>query len=114
MAVTGSSWRVADVNYGTVGLRGVFDSTSGTQLYANLGFQHAWGDLSAVNRQAFVQDGATGFSVTGLPVAMNAGLLDLGIRFNVTSKVTIDAGYHGQFASDATDQGARMALNISF
>ena len=45
---------------------------------------------------------------------MNAGLLDLGIRFNVTSKVTIDAGYHGQFASDATDQGARMALNISF
>ena len=104
----------SDVNYGTVGLRGVFDSTSGTQLYASLGFQHAWGDLSAVNRQTFVQGGTTGFSVTGLPVAMNAGLLDLGIRFNVASNVTVDAGYHGQFASDAADQGARMALNISF
>ncbi|MFC5526192.1 autotransporter domain-containing protein, partial [Rhodanobacter ginsengisoli] len=104
----------SNVNYGTVGLRGVHDSTSGTQLYANLGFQHAWGDLSAINRQTFAQGGIGSFTVDGLPVAMNAGIVDLGIRFNVASNVTVDAGYHGQFASDATDQGARMALNIRF
>ncbi|MCW8808939.1 MAG: autotransporter domain-containing protein, partial [Rhodanobacter sp.] len=104
----------SNVNYGTLGLRGVFDSTSGTQLYANVGFQHAWGDRSSVNWQTFAQGGTGNFSVDGLPVAMNAGIVDLGVRFNVASNVTVDAGYHGQFASDATDQGARMSLNVSF
>jgi len=26
----------------------------------------------------------------------------------------VDTSYHGQFASDARDQGARMALNVAF
>jgi uncharacterized protein with beta-barrel porin domain len=50
----------------------------------------------------------------GLPVAMNAGVVDLGMRFSLGKNVTVDASYHGQFASDTTDQGARMALNASF
>ncbi len=104
----------SSVNYGTAGLRGVFDSTSGTQLYANLGFQHAWGDLASSNTQRFAQGGTTSFSVAGLPVAMNAGVVDLGIRFMVASNVTVDAGYHGQFASNTTDQSARMTLNVRF
>jgi len=32
----------------------------------------------------------------------------------LSKNVSVDASYHGQFASDATDQGARMALNVSF
>lgn len=102
------------VNYGTAGVRGEFDSRSGTQLYAKLGFQHAWGNLASINHQRFAQGETSSFTVAGLPVANNAGIVELGVRFNVANNVTVDAGYHGQFAKDATDQGARMALNVRF
>jgi uncharacterized protein with beta-barrel porin domain len=36
------------------------------------------------------------------------------MRFALSKNVTVDASYHGQFADGATDQGAKMALNVSF
>jgi fibronectin-binding autotransporter adhesin len=103
----------SSVNYGTAGVRGVFEPSPGLQLHASVGYQHAWGDLQSINQQQFA-GGSDSFTVAGLPVAMNAGVFDLGIRFALSKNVTVDASYHGQFANDATDQGARMALNVSF
>jgi len=103
----------SSVNYGTAGVRGVFEPSPGLQFHASVGYQHAWGDLQSINQQQFV-GGSDSFSVAGLPVSMNAGVVDLGMRFSLSKNVSVDASYHGQFASDATDQGARMALNVSF
>jgi len=103
----------SNVNYGTAGVRGVFEPSPGLQFHASVGFQHAWGDLPSVNQQQFAS-GNDSFTVAGLPVAMNAGIFDLGMRFALSKNVTVDAGYHGQFASGATDQGAKMSLNIAF
>jgi outer membrane autotransporter protein len=101
------------VNYGTVGLRGVYEPTAGIQLHATLGYQHAWGDLRSTDQQRFVGD-TTAFTVDGLPLARNTGVADIGMHFMLNSKVSIDASYHGEFASGNKDQGARMALNVSF
>ena len=103
----------SSVNYGTAGVRGVFEPSPGLQLHASVGFQHAWGDLQSINQQQFA-GGSDSFTVAGLPVAMNAGIFDLGIRFALSKNVTVDASYHGQFSNDATDQGARMSLNVAF
>jgi fibronectin-binding autotransporter adhesin len=103
----------SSVNYGTAGVRGVFEPSPGLQFHASVGFQHAWGDLQSINQQQFA-GGSDSFTVAGLPVAMNAGVVDLGMRFTISKNVTVDAGYHGQFANGATDQGAKMALNVSF
>jgi fibronectin-binding autotransporter adhesin len=102
------------VDYGTVGLRGVWAPNAWTQWYASVGYQHAWGDLASVDQQHFVNGGSGSFSVAGLPVAADAGMVDLGIRFPLSKNVSFDASYHGQFASHAKDQGARMVLNVSF
>ncbi|HEY8682982.1 MAG TPA: autotransporter domain-containing protein, partial [Rhodanobacter sp.] len=102
------------VNYGTVGLRGVYAPSAGLQLHASVGYQHAWGDLASLDQQHFANGGSDSFSVAGLPVAMNAGIVDLGMRFALGKNVTLDASYHGQFASQAKDQGARMTLDVSF
>jgi fibronectin-binding autotransporter adhesin len=79
-----------------------------------VGFQHARGDLPWVTQQQLASGGNDSFTVDGLPVAMNAGVVDLGMRFALSKNVTVDAGYHGQFANGATDQGAKMSLNVSF
>jgi fibronectin-binding autotransporter adhesin len=102
------------VNYGTVGLRAAWAPNAWTQWYASAGYQHAWGDLASINQQRFANGGTDSFSVAGLPVAANAGIVDVGIRFPLGKNVTFDASYHGQFASQTKDQGARMVLNVAF
>jgi autotransporter-associated beta strand protein len=104
----------SSVNYGTVGLRGVYAPSPWLQLHASAGYQHAWGELQSINQQRFANGGAGSFTIAGLPVAQNAGLVDFGVRFELSKKVSVDASYHGQFASDANDQGARMSLNVAF
>ena len=104
----------SNVNYGTAGVRGVFEPSPGLQFHASAGFQHSWGDLPSVNQQQFASGGNDSFTVAGLPVAKNAGVFDLGMRFALSKNVSVDAGYHGQFASGATDQGAKMSLNVAF
>ncbi|RAN82321.1 hypothetical protein B5P43_07850 [Bacillus sp. SRB_336] len=104
----------SSVNYGTAGLRGTYQPSAYLQLHADVGYQHAWGDLSSVDTQRFANGGATSFSVAGLPVAQNSGIVDFGARFALGRNVSVDASYHGQFASEAKDQGARMTLNVSF
>src|SRR5262249_50101241 len=101
------------VNYGTAGLRGMYQPTAGIQLHATLGYQHAWGDLRSTDQQRFVGDTTT-FTVDGLPLARNTAVADIGMHFMLSSKVSVDASYHGEFASGYKDQGARMALNVSF
>jgi fibronectin-binding autotransporter adhesin len=102
------------VNYATVGLRGMFSPTPGLQLHANVGYQHAWGDLSSIDTQSFANGGSDNFTVAGLPVSKNVGVVDFGMRFALSKNVTADASYHGQFASNMKDEGARLSLNVSF
>ena len=43
----------SSVNYGTAGVRGVFEPSPGLQFHASVGFQHAWGDLQSISQQQF-------------------------------------------------------------
>ena len=111
LAVDGSS---SNLTVATAGVRGSLQlGPGGLHAYAGVGYQHASGDRVPERRQRFAA-GADDFTVYGLPVADNAGVLDLGLRFPVGHAVTIDLGYHGQFASDAHDQSARLTVNVAF
>ena len=104
----------SNLTTGTAGVRGTIDlGPGGLHGYAGLGWQHAWGDTVPERRQRFVA-GADNFTVSGVPVADNAGVVDLGLRFPLGRVVTVDVGYHGQFASDARDQSARLTVNVAF
>jgi fibronectin-binding autotransporter adhesin len=103
----------SDVNYGTAGLRGSYTPTKGIELHASLGYQHAWGDLASTDTQRFVGS-VDSFTVDGVPVAKNAGIADVGLRFDLRKNISVDATYHGQFGGQAKDQSARLALNMSF
>ncbi|WP_201314939.1 autotransporter-associated beta strand repeat-containing protein [Dyella sp. EPa41] len=111
LAVNGSS---ANLSTGVLGVRGTLDlGPGGLHAYAGAGWQHAWGDRLPERQQRFVA-GADTFTIYGLPVADNAGVVDLGLRFPISQMVTADFGYHGQFASGAKDQAARLTLNVAF
>ena len=111
LAINGSS---ANLSTGVLGVRGTLDlGPGGLHAYAGAGWQHAWGDRLPERQQRFVA-GADTFTIYGLPVADNAGVVDLGLRFPIGQRVTADFGYHSQFASGAKDQAARFTLNVAF
>jgi len=101
--------------FATLGLRGSRElaAEGGIGVFASVGWQHAWGDTETSSRQRFAT-GGDAFQVTGTPIADNAGVATLGLRFKPAQSVTIDASYVGQFAGDAKDQSARLSLNWVF
>ena len=112
LAIAGNSM---SVNTATLGLRDTLalDAAGGIHAHASIGWQQAWGDLTPVNTMRFVA-GSDSFAIAGVPVARHALTTDLGIDFKVAKNVSVDAGYLGQFASGARDQGARMSLTVTF
>ncbi|SFW55754.1 autotransporter domain-containing protein [Luteibacter sp. UNCMF366Tsu5.1] len=101
--------------FGTLGLRGnwTLSDEGGIAAFGSVGWQHAWGDTDTLSRQRFVAGGDT-FHVAGTPIAENAGVATMGLRFKPAPSVTIDASYMGQFASHAKDQSARLSVNWAF
>ncbi|MDF4002978.1 autotransporter outer membrane beta-barrel domain-containing protein [Luteibacter sp. PPL552] len=101
--------------FGTAGLRGRWDlSADGVVgVFGSLGWQHAWGDTGMLSRQRF-DAGGDAFVVAGTPIAANAGVANVGLRFTPWTAVTVDAAYTGQFARHARDQSARLSLNWMF
>jgi len=103
----------SSVNAGTAGMRASFSPTKAVELHASVGYQHAWGDLRSTDTQRFAIGGDS-FTVSGVPVARNSGLADVGMKFDLRSNVSVDASYHGQFGGVTKDQSARLSLNVTF
>jgi outer membrane autotransporter protein len=101
--------------FATLGLRGQWrlSDEGGIGAFGSVGWQHAWGDTATSSRQRFAAGGES-FQVAGTPIADNAAVATLGLRFKLAAAVTIDASYTGQFGSDAKDQSARLSLNWAF
>ena len=101
--------------FATLGLRGQWrlSDEGGVAAFGSVGWQHAWGDTATLSRQRFAAGGDT-FHVAGTPIADNAGVATLGLRFKPAPSVTIDASYMGQFANDAKDQSARLSVSWAF
>lgn len=101
--------------FATLGLRGSHELSAdgGIGVFASVGWQHAWSDIETSSRQRFAT-GGDAFQVAGTPIADNAGVATLGLRFKPAPAITIDASYVGQFAGDAKDQSARLSLNWVF
>ena len=53
-------------------------------------------------------------TVTGLPVADEAALLEAGLSLAPTPRTRLGLAYQGRFASDTRQQGANLTLNLEF
>ncbi|MFT4197792.1 MAG: autotransporter-associated beta strand repeat-containing protein [Pseudoxanthomonas sp.] len=104
-----------DFELATLGVRGrwTLDAAGRVAAQATLGYQQAWGDLDPTLSQRFAAGGDS-FQVAGVPLARRTGLADLGLRFQLTGKANLQAGYSGQFGGGSRDQGAKLALDVVF
>jgi uncharacterized protein with beta-barrel porin domain len=83
--------------------RVAFDALSGEELAS------AKGVLALVSFA-----GSTAFTVTGAPIAKEAGVVEAGVSANLSDRAAIGLTYGGQFSNRETDHGIRGTLAITF
>lgn len=103
------------VGYSTLGLRA---STSfalqgmDLTLRGALAWRHAFGDVDPAATLAF--SGGNAFSISGLPIAKNAALVEAGLDLAISKNTTLGISYNGQLASDAQDHAFKANLAVRF
>ncbi len=81
-------------------------------LSGSLGWQHAFGDLTPTTTAVFA--GSTPFSVSGLPLAQDAALVDIGFGYSPRANIDIGLHYVGQIAASAQSGGVKGVVSVKF
>jgi len=105
-----------DLVYSSLGLRAatateVFGAP--LRLHGMLGWRHAYGDATFESRFRF-SDGSAAFTVSGVPVARDAALIEAGADLGITDGLTLGLSYAGQIAADARENAVRADLRLRF
>lgn len=98
-----------DVGHTTIGLRAAKTMMWGaTQVtpHISAAWLHAFDDVTPAASLAFASSGI-GFDITGAPLAEDSALLDAGLDFAVTDRITAGVSYSGQFADNVTDNAVK-------
>ena len=98
-----------DVGYTSLGLRMASTMMWGaTQVTPHLSaaWLHAFDDVTPGASLAFATTGI-GFAIDGVPQAEDSALLDAGLDFAVSDRVSAGIAYAGQFGDGVTDNGVK-------
>jgi len=101
----------------TAGIRAAWDisggQTDGARLEAGLAWQNAAGELRADSRNRFVA-GSDSFTVSGLPLARNVGIAELGISLNTSDNSRLSMFAQGRAGDGQREVGAQLNWNVTF
>jgi outer membrane autotransporter protein len=90
-------------SFSTLGLRGKTTFTiKGAEVIArgSAGWRYAVGDVKPTVSESFA--GGSPFDISGVPIARNEAVFDLGLGVRVTRNATVSVSYSGQYASGVT------------
>jgi outer membrane autotransporter protein len=105
-----------DTTLSTLGMRASagFDLGGvGTTARLDLGWRHAFGDVTPTSTAAF-SAGSSLFTVAGNAIGKDTALLSAGFDFNLTHKATLGVSYQGQFGSGLNQNGVNADLRVRF
>lgn len=114
-AALDSASRTTNTTIATLGLHAEMDIRLGetnATLRGMSGWRHAAGDIVPLSTHAFA--GGDDFTVTGVPVARNAFVLDAGLDFDLNANSTFGIAYSGQIAGNAQQHGVKATLSVEF
>ncbi|PZV34864.1 autotransporter domain-containing protein [Mesorhizobium kowhaii] len=77
-----------------------------------LGWNHAFGDVSAQQSLAFA--GGQAFMVEGLSVARDALVVEAGFDVGIVANAKVGLSYAGQFSRDVSENGIKADLTVGF
>lgn len=103
------------VGYSTLGLRAstrlAFGGTDLT-LRGGLAWRYAFGDVKPSVTMAFA--GSTPFTISGLPIARDAAVIEAGADMAIGRNTTLGLAYNGQLGQDTQDHSFKGVLAVKF
>ncbi|WP_420959672.1 autotransporter domain-containing protein [Brucella sp. IR073] len=114
-AALSAAEETTSTTFTTLGLRASAPFTLGTveaEARGTVGWQHAYGDTTPVSTLAF--DGGNGFTVAGVPLAEDMGLVEAGFDVKLSERTTLGISYTGQFGSDVQQNGVDARFAVKF
>jgi outer membrane autotransporter protein len=83
-----------------------------TTARGGLGWRHAFGDIVPVSTVAFT--GSSAFTVSGLPIDTNMGVIEAGLDMRVLPTGTLGISYNGQYGARGSENGVSGRLRVQF
>jgi outer membrane autotransporter protein len=115
VAALASAGETTETSFGTVGVHGrwqLSDTALPASLYGTLGWRHAVGDLVPLAQQRFAD--SERFTVSGMPLAANAGVVQAGIDVALSGNASLRAGYDGVLSGRESDHAVKLTLGMTF
>jgi outer membrane autotransporter protein len=81
---------------------------------ASVAWQYAFGEINPATSLAFAGILGANFSVTGVPIARNAALIDTGADLRINPQAKVGLYYWGQQARTAHENGLRGTVTWMF
>ncbi len=107
-----------DTGYSSLGVRAAAAYTlwNGMVLIprASVAWQYAFGEINPATSLAFSGIPGSNFSVTGVPIARNAALIDAGADLRINAQAKLGLYYWGQQANTAHENGLRGTMTWMF
>lgn len=104
-----------DTAFSTLGVRLAREVALGpleATLRGTLGWRHAFGDVTPELTQSYV--GSAPFTVTGVPIAEDAALVEAGLDLALSPAATLGVAYSGQFGDGTSQNGVNATIRVSF
>lgn len=105
-----------DTAFSTLGMRASTEfelGTLGTTARMDLGWRHAFGDVTPTSTASFVA-GSSLFTVMGNAIGKDTALVEAGFDFELSKQATVGVSYQGQFGSDLNQNGINADLRVKF
>ena len=105
-----------NVGYTTVGLRAATTMMWGAMAvtpHVEAAWLHAFDDVTPGASLAFATTGI-GFAVDGVPLAEDSALLDAGLDFALSDRLSAGVSYQGQYADTVSDNAVKGRLTWLF
>jgi fibronectin-binding autotransporter adhesin len=102
-------------SFSTLGVRGSNAVEVGgisATVHGMLGWRHAYGDVRQASAVAFA--GQPAFEVAGLPIARNVAVIEGGLDFALTPRLSVDIAYSGQVGANLVDHGIKANILWKF
>jgi len=107
-----------EVGYSTLGIRAasVLPLANGMIVLprASLAWQHALGSVAANDVLAFQAAPASTFTISGVPIARDAAIVEAGLDLAINTHATIGVSYTSQLASNVSDHAAKGKFSWRF
>ncbi|MGZ9710446.1 autotransporter domain-containing protein [Glaciimonas sp. GNP009] len=112
LAALSGSGSTINSTFGTLGVRSGTAITESTRLRGMVGWRHAFGAGTPSVTETLA--GSTPFTVYGIPLASNVGVVEAGIETQINTNAVLNVGYSGQFGNGVRDNGFKATVAWKF